>query len=63
MNKKISLTVVVLTKINKHGHKCVAHYSYMNNEQINLIVKRYYKIKNLNSLQFRVGHGLKISFN
>jgi len=36
-----------------------AHGSYMNNEQINLIVKRYYEIKDKNSLQFRVEHGLK----
>jgi len=37
--------------------------SYMKNEQINLIVKRYYEIKDINSLQFRDGHRLKISFN
>jgi len=49
--------------MNKYSNKCVAHGSYMNNEQMNLIVNHYYQIKDINSLQFRVGHGLKISFN
>jgi len=55
------LIVVLSTKINKHSNTCGAHGSYMNNEQMNLIVKCKYEIKDINSLQFRVGHGLKIS--
>jgi len=40
------LTVVLLT--NKYSNKCVVHAN-----------EPYYEIKYINSLKFRVGHGLK----